>query len=164
MVSDIIKNIDDLKSYKREFILHPEQWRTCQVQDLEWQSVKFCDDSAKNIPMQRGIYSFIVQHISNSFPSNAYVMYFGITGDTNSRTLRTRYKEYLRERTRAKRVRIHEMLVRWDQDMYFYFVPIPDKSVSLADIETNLLTAIIPPFNERDFVGKFGNTVKAAWT
>jgi len=164
MISDISKQIDSIKEYKKTFILHPEQWRTCQVQDLKWQFVKFDQQYIKDIPTERGLYSFIVKHLNNSFPNNGYVMYVGITGNvSNKRTLRSRYQEYLREINRPKRVHIHEMLNRWSDDLYFYFVPVPDKRVSLSKIETSLLDAMMPPLNENDFSGEFGKIVKAAW-
>ncbi len=164
MTSDIVKQIDSITPYKQEFILHPVQWRTCQIRDLKWQSVKFDQSHTQNIPVQRGLYSFIVKHLNNSFPSNGYVMYVGITGDkTYKRTLRSRYQEYLREIDRPKRISIHEMLNRWNGDIYFYFVPVPDKRISLSKIETSLLDAMMPPLNERDFSGSFGKIIKAAW-
>lgn len=55
------------------------------------------------------------------------------------------------------------MLERWEGDLFFSFVPIPDKRMSLSKIETAFLSAIRPPVNERDFEANISHTRRAAF-
>lgn len=135
----------------REFFMNPEVWRSFKPKvKLEWKEVKFTPAARSKIPKQRGIYAFIVRSPSEFLPSHGFVMYIGITGDQNSRTLRNRYQDYVREQKEMRRPRLHYLLTKFSKDLIFSYAPIPDPNEDLATLETTLCDAIIPPMNERD--------------
>ena len=100
MVSDLVKQVDDLQADRKEFLLSPTRWRTSRVTiPLAWTSVKFEAANRQQVPAIRGVYAFIVQHVNGHFPPHGYIMYIGITGDVGqTRTLHDRYYDYLREK------------------------------------------------------------------
>lgn len=163
MALDIVQQIDVLKKYKKEFILSPLQWRNFNITGLTWHKVRFCEENRLTIPEVRGVYCFMIEHRNDSFPPHGYMAYVGLVGQGNSRTLRIRYADYLRDQNRPKRIHIYELLTRWKNCIYFYYAPVPDRRKSLAKIETALLDAIVPPFNKKDFTGTFGGVVRGAW-
>lgn len=163
MPQDLIADIDGLRKYRRAFILSPDQWRTLDIPNLEWKNVKFNLDNKELIPKERGVYTFVIKHDNALFPGHGYIAYIGLTGDRNERTLRIRYSDYLRDQKRPKRVNIYELLNKWKDDIYFSYAVIPDKQISLSDIETKLLDSLVPPFNKKDFSGEFGKIVAEAW-
>ncbi len=163
MALDIVTQIDTLKKYKKAFILSPDQWRALSVGNLSWENVKFEEGNKSSVPKTRGVYCFVIKHVSDALPSNGYIAYIGLVGDSNDRTLQVRYGDYLRDQRRPKRYHIHEMLNKWKDDIYFYYARVPDRRRSLARIETRLLDAVIPPFNKSDFTGDFGRIVREAW-
>jgi len=79
-------------------------------------------------------------------------MYIGITGArSGTRTLRDRYKDYLREKSRNKRPAVFYMLNKYENDLFFYYVSICDPHIDLAQLEIALNDAIIPPVGRLDF-------------
>ena len=81
-------------------------------------------------------------------PTHGVLVYFGET----SRTLRKRYREYLRESIRgAKRTRFRNLFDHWSSNLYFYFVPLPDEQVDLKSIEVDLNDAVLPYCVTDDF-------------
>ena len=167
MLIDFDKNVAGLKEYQQNVILDPKQWRAFQNQAaLQWQSVKFEQASLANIPDVRGIYMFVVQFQDHSalpirFPLHGYIMYGGITGDaSNARTLRSRFKDYLRDQKRAKRVQIWLMLNKWKDDIYFHYSPVAP-TVDLGALETDLNDAVIPPYVTNDFSAEVREMVRA---
>ena len=161
---DLIKQTDELRSFRKSFILSPIQWDKLNLSiKIKWQIVKFNANNINLIPEVRGIYCFMIRREHEYLPTHGYITYIGITGDKNNRTLRTRYKDYVREKTRPKRVKIHELLNKWEDDLFFYFWEVSDKSIALGAIESSLLFSLIPPLNEKDFPGEFGKIVKEAW-
>ncbi len=165
MAQDFATEVNNLKGFKREFILSPQQWASLKgVPALTWEEVAFSKGNKDDVPEERGMYCFIIKSNSPSLPSHGYIAYIGITGNTSEkRNLRTRYDDYLRDLIHAKRPLIHLMLNVWKDDIYFAYTVIKDKKFKLNDIETKLLDAVIPPFNQNDFSGNFGKIVKAAW-
>jgi hypothetical protein len=55
------------------------------------------------------------------------------------------------------------MLVEFADDLKFYFAAIPSAKTYLQDIETKLLSAIIPPVNQKDFEAEVSVGRKAAF-
>lgn len=160
---DLIKCIDDLKAYRKTFILSPPQWDGFMIEGLDWKNVKFSAENKAQIPEVRGVYCFIIKFVHEAIPSNGHIAYVGLVADKNDRTLRIRYADYLRDQRRPKRVHIYELLNRWKDNIYFYYAEVPDRQVSLSTIETALLDAIVPPYNRKDFSGKFGAIVMEAF-
>ena len=163
MPLDFATEVNTLKNYKKSFILSPIQWNQCSLKKLNWEYVKFNKSNKNIVPEVRGVYCFVIMHKAESFPPNSYISYIGITGDKSNRTLKNRFNDYLREEKNLKRAHIHYLLTTWSDDLYFYYVSIPDTNVSLSSIETQLLNAIIPPGNKMSFSGTFGQTVSEAW-
>lgn len=58
--------------------------------------------------------------------------------------------DYLSEKKRNKRPRVHYMLNKWEDDLYFYYVPIDDKKFNLAQLEIDLNDAISVGFLIQD--------------
>lgn len=163
MPLDIVNEIDGLRKYRRTFILSPNQWQLLAIPRLTWRHVKFSNENKEAIPSVRGIYLFMIKHDTTLLPSHGYIAYVGLTGDRNERTLKDRYGDYLRDQKRPKRVHIYELLNRWENDIYFCFAEVTDRTVSLSDIETNLLDSLVPPYNRTDFTGEFGKIVEEAF-
>jgi len=164
MTLDLVRRIDTLRNYKKSFILSPAQWKSFKVKGLEWESVQFGDNEKSNVPDERGVYCFMIEHRDSSFPSHGYMAYVGLVGHNNNRTLRLRYADYLRDQKRAKRVHIYELLNKWKGSIYFHYAPVKDKRRSLKKIETALLDAIVPPYNKKDFSASFGSVAREAFT
>ena len=91
MALDIVDQIDSLKKYKKSFILSPDQWRALSLNNLTWESVKFEKDNKGAVPRGRGVYCFIIKNVNEALPSNGYIAYIGLVGDSNDRCLRVRY-------------------------------------------------------------------------
>lgn len=163
MALDVVDEIEGLKRYKKTFILSPDQWERLDIPDLNWQHVKFTTDNRTTIPKVRGIYLFMIKFNTEFLPSHGYIAYVGLTGDTNQRTLNIRYGDYLRDQIRPKRIHIYELLNKWKNHIYFCYAEVPDMTVELAGIETNLLDSLIPPYNRKDFSGEFGKIVEEAF-
>lgn len=159
-----LEEVRRLRNGIQRFILLPEQWNALRLPiDLRWESIKFNDSNKIKIPDVRGIYAFVVKQDHTSLPIHGYITYVGLTGDTRERTLKMRYQEYLGYQKRPKRPLVHVMLNRWKDNLYFNYVEIPNKLQRLNVIETALLDALIPPYNEDDFSGEFGRIVRTAW-
>lgn len=152
----------DLKQWERTFVLSPERWRTAASSiNLNWDWVPFDEKSKPNIPPERGLYAFVVEHTDAYFPPHGYIMYAGITGDQSpARNLRVRFGDYLREARTGGRSRVVVMLNLFKDDVYFHYAPVPDCSQSLSVIEDEMLAAIIPPCNE-DFIAEIAPAVRA---
>jgi len=55
------------------------------------------------------------------------------------------------------------MLMEFSSDLKFYFAALPSAKSTLEDIETKLLSAIIPPVNQVDFEAEVTVARKAAF-
>lgn len=148
--------VDFTKRYKgdlHEFFLDVASWRKfTSSHPLVWQRVKFEDASRDGVPTERGIYVFTMEVGGLGLPAHGYILYVGITGDEGNATLRSRYGQYLRNLVNEDgRPAVVYMLMNWSDDLYFNYVPIPDKAVDLAQIERSFINSVIPPVNKRDF-------------
>ncbi|APZ97619.1 hypothetical protein BWQ93_03295 [Sphingopyxis sp. QXT-31] len=101
-------------------------------------------------------------HANDHFPPHGYIMYIGITGEEAlHRTLNDRFYEYLKEQRRNKRPKVHYMLAKYSDDLFFNYVPIADDTFDLGQLEADLNDAIIPPVVEKDFSAEVRAVVKA---
>jgi hypothetical protein len=162
---DIVDQAAKYKAELREFFLDVGKWRTFRSRHrLAWQKIRFEAQNLSVVPEERGIYAFTLELSPSKLPAHGYIMYVGITGNTSSANLRRRYAQYLREPESLKgRPRVVHMLKKWDDDLFFNFVPLPAPSVNLAKLERAILDAIIPPINERDMSAEIMAARKAAW-
>jgi hypothetical protein len=156
MAHDIVQAVDDIKKDRRAFYLSPIRWRRSKVGfALSWKEVKFDPANATAVPERSGIYAFVVRHANNHFPPHGYIMYIGITGDVGpTRTLRVRYRDYLREKKRDKRPRVSYMLNKYQDDLYFCYVALDRSKVDLGQLELHLNDCILPPVVVKDFTAE----------
>ncbi|MCC4632799.1 hypothetical protein [Xanthomonas dyei] len=162
---DLIAEAEHLKAHKRGFYLDAERWKEFQSPiELTWSRLRFSEDNRSNIPKERGLYAFTLSHEPSGFPDHGFIMYIGITGDISKANLRSRYSQYLANLRRGDgRPKVHGMLKRWNGHLFFNFVPIPDKKISLTEIEDELLAAVIPPINETYIKAGLQAILKDAW-
>lgn len=164
-LNDLIADTDRYKASLYQFYLDLEAWRCFKSKfPLSWNKVKFNSSARTIIPKERGIYAFTLSWDTSDLPNHGYILYLGITGDDSTANLHSRFGQYLSELRRAdKRPRVYYMLEKWKDDLFFNFVPIPDKRMSLKKIETEFLSAIQPPINIRDMTISVSNARRAAF-
>jgi hypothetical protein len=162
-VHDFVQQVDQLAADRRRFYVSPTRWQSSRVTiPLAWSRVKFDAQNRAAIPKARGIYAFVVQHDNDHFPPHGFIMYIGITGARSvERNLRLRYGDYLREKEKNKRPRVCYMLNKWESDLFFYFVPIPNRAINLDQLELDLNDSILPPIVIKDFTAEIRMLVKA---
>lgn len=150
--SDLVNQTKKYKADLYEFSLSMAQWRKFKTRyKLNWEKARFEEDSHALIPKERGIYAFTVELNPSKLPSHGYILYIGITGDTSSATLHSRYAQYAANlRKEDGRPAVFFMLKNWSGDLFFNYAPLPDTSIDLVKMERALLSAIIPPVNKRD--------------
>jgi excinuclease UvrABC nuclease subunit len=148
------------KDYIRKFLLHPDFWidNSNQIKlTLSWKKIKFIARNLTKIPKQKGVYAFVLQPKYNNFPTMNYLFYVGKT----NRTLKIRFSEYLKEKDGIgkPRKKIHKMLNRYDNYLYFYFAPIINKT-DVNESEERLLNTFVPHVNTAIPKAKIKNELK----
>jgi hypothetical protein len=161
---DLVNLTKRFKGDSHEFFLSLNRWRKFKsTHTFTWSKERFRAASKTKIPQERGLYIFTVELSPSPLPQHGYIMYAGITGDTSdNRNLRLRFCDYLRQlKNEDGRPAVFYMLKNWSKDLFFNFVPLPDKTVDLALLEQELLKAIIPPINIRDLGAEITSIKKA---
>tara|TARA_R110002051_G_scaffold278366_1_gene339742 strand:+ start:498 stop:1019 length:522 start_codon:yes stop_codon:yes gene_type:complete len=123
------------------------------VANLNWSHIPYGREKIEQVPDdQRGIYAFVICNDNGILPPHNYVMYIGIAGRNSDRSLRTRYKDYLNEKSVLKRAKIARMIGTWRTVLRFYFAPVGAEvdSDALEAIEETLNNALMPPFSQGD--------------
>lgn len=163
MAHDFVKKVDEMKADIQRFLVSPNRWRTSRVQiPINWTYLPFTEASHKQVPDEPGVYAFIVRHINNHFPIHGFIMYIGITGaEGNGRTLNNRYGDYLREKKKDKRPKVHYMLNKYPDDLQFAYSAVTDPAIDLKALELDLNDAIIPPVVVKDFTAEIRQLVRA---
>ncbi|PHS73530.1 MAG: hypothetical protein COB22_02220 [Cycloclasticus sp.] len=150
-----------LEIFNKSFLLAPVLWKNKPTRvNLDWKEYKFNLKNIEKIPDQRGVYMFVVSCKSSWAAPNNYIMYVGETGnDKKNRTLKVRYKEYLRDQKTSKRKAINEMLNLWKDDIFFVCSKVA-VSTDLKKLEARLIECLIPPYCEGDIpVGEIKKAV-----
>jgi hypothetical protein len=162
---DIVDSVRDFKLYNDVFYVDMKHWKSFQSRvKLNWERIRFEAANRVKIPKERGVYAFTLLLDSADLPIHGYILYMGITGDKSKANLYLRYGQYLADSRRMnKRPLVCAMLEKWKGDLFFNFVPIPDKRVSLSKLERSFLSAVVPPVNEADIDAKVSAKRKAAW-
>lgn len=162
---DLIDRADSYQAALRGFFLDVESWRKFSASvPLQWQRVKFWPGAKENIPEQRGIYVFTIEAEGLGLPPHGYILYVGITGNTSAANLRKRYSQYVRNLINEDgRPKVFAMLKRWRDELIFYFVPIPETTVDLTQIEKSFINSVRPPVNEADFDADIADAKKATF-
>lgn len=150
---EFVERVERFKAERRSFYLSPDRWNNSRVKiPLEWAEIKFEQGSKAQVPDNGGIYAFIVKHPNDHFPPHGFVMYIGITGERGKeRTLRDRFGEYLYEKAKNKRVKLHFMLNKYKENLYFNYVALDAHDVDLSQLEIDLNDALVPPVGTKDF-------------
>lgn len=141
-------------------VLSPSQWQLCKLPvRLKWHKVKFQPKNVNRLPDDaKGIYTFVVKPGIANHPSCSYLMY---VGKAEKQDLRVRFSQYFKEKKKgelSRRPHVTEMLLKWDEFLWFYYAEISDIS-KIRLIEEELLAAYLPPSN-RTFPSKVRRDVK----
>lgn len=160
---DLVNFTKKYKGDSHSFFLDMKNWRRFKTRyKLAWQKLRFGESNHPSIPKERGIYAFTLELDPSKLPMHGYILYIGITGDDSNANLYKRYAQYLLNlKNEDGRPAVFYMLDNWADDLFFNFVPLPDKKINLAKLETALLNAVLPPVNKRDLDASI-TAVKAA--
>ncbi len=156
------KRLAYISKYRREFILCPAFIKKKdELPDLNWSTIKFNADNP-NLPDQQGVYAFSIVIENGNLPANSYILYVGKAGDvTSNNTIKKRYRDYVREVRVQSRPAIHRMLNLWKGHLSYHYAVVPN-GVSTGDIEQQLTTIFIPPYNTNDFIAEVRDLLKGA--
>ena len=138
----------------RDVILNPEHLLNTHfaVPRLEWSAIRFGKKDIEQVPNdKRGVYGFAIRVDSDILPPHGYILYIGMAGRNSDRSLRERYKDYLSPKQVIKRGGIKRVM-NWRAVLQFIFAPVEDTvtTADLQELETQINTALIPPFSEQD--------------
>jgi|SRR6476661_5441624 len=150
--------------YTQNFILYPKRLRSLALPvDLKWSRIRFSKANLNRIVLKPGVYAFVIGEDDPNLPAHGYVVYVGQTGaKRNDRTLRNRAKEYLREKSRPKRMAVFDFLNKWQRSLFFHFAPVDSAVTDLLSIESKLNDALMPPYSHQDFSPEV-RTEKKIW-
>lgn len=163
---DPVKVAKLYKGSQTAFFLDTRKWRSFKTRyHIDWSSVPFDKGSLTGVPKEPGLYAFVVSSDHPKLPVHAYILYVGQSGHgTSKHNLRRRFLDYLRDqRNGCSRPAVDRMLTEFAKDLKFYFAAMPLAKSFLEDIETKLLSAIIPPVNQVDFEADVTIARKAAF-
>jgi hypothetical protein len=137
----------NLQLHLRKFLLFPHYWEDKNYKltlELEWNQIKFNSNNINLVPNQSGIYCFVVKPKIDHFFDTAYLFYIGET----TRTLKIRYKEYLKDQSGAgkPRPKVFELLNIYKDYLYFYFTEIKE-SKEIHETEERLINTFVPWVN-----------------
>ncbi len=137
--------------YRKAFILWPKYWKSFQWgNSLDWRYIKAKKENIILLPDSPGVYVFVIEPMVAELPVNGVVAYVGETkGQTQS--LQTRCARYFYPSEHTKRPHIGDMMRLWPENLYLYYVEVPNNKVK--ELENELLKSLLPPFNRR-FPGK----------
>lgn len=160
---DLLERRDRYAADVHGFFLDIASWRRfSSAASLQWQRIKFWPLDKDSVPEDRGIYVFSIEAEGLPLPRHGYILYVGITGNTSAANLRKRYAQYVQNLLKEDgRPRVYLMLSKWRDDLMFNFVPLPDASVDLAEIERLFINSVKPPVNIADFDAEIGDPIKA---
>jgi hypothetical protein len=153
----------DFRFYREDrFIFHPEHWSGFKSAiTLTWHGVRFTAANATSIPNNKmGVYSFVVTPGIAQHPACHYLLYIGMVSTSD---FRTRYRNYLQERTKPKpRDHIVMMLDRWEKHLWFYYAEVSGKIV-IEELEKQLIIAYLPPAN-REWPAAISSVMRMAFS
>lgn len=159
-VYDLIIDQDEAKSHEHTFILWPKLWQEYidnQGFAFNWQECQFLSTEVDGVPNEPGLYTFTIQPRVANHPSCSYLMYIGKT----KRTLRQRFREYLKEMQRESgRPKITRLLNKYPANTFFCYA-VPQEDAPLTNMEEALLGAFIPPCNKGQLPARVRRIVEA---
>ena len=151
------ENLSRLMLYSAAFRLDPLNMAALTLPvTLQWRQKPFSRENAARIAEQPGVYAFAIAHGQAGLPPHGYILYIGQVGAKSGppRTLRARFKDYLREKSRAKRPHVAYFLNAWETCLVFHFASVDPNTVDLLDVEKRLNDAMVPPYSRADFSPK----------
>ncbi|TPK59103.1 hypothetical protein FJ930_29455 [Mesorhizobium sp. B2-4-15] len=157
-------SVNEIKIFTEPFVLHPESWNSYKSTiTLTWTHVDFKHSSRKQVPKKPGLYAFAVQPPHMDFPPSSWLFYVGEVGATGSaaRTLWRRYKEYLDELDKNIRKKVGTYLYRYQNYVRFYYCELDPKVIYLKALESNLISALWPEGNVKDYSASTRDTRRA---
>ena len=154
----IIKEQDYLKANSCTFYLLTREWENYNLPNsFTWESYPFQNDQIRHIPLESGIYSFVIKPSVASYPSCSYLMYIGLAG---RRTLRKRFSDYLYSQNKPTcRPNILRLLNKYKGYLHFCYSVINERE-RLKEIEDALIKAFFPPCNDQ-YPGELNRAVGA---
>ena len=158
---DLIAEQDEARAHEYSFCLWPRLWQQYAENSgyiFNWEERKFLASEANNVPEGPGLYTFVIQPSIANHPANSYLMYVGKT----KRTLRQRFKEYLREMQRESgRPKIVRLLNKYADNTVFCYSSVQESAATLSQMEKALMGALIPPCNKEQLPAKVRRIVEA---
>lgn len=132
------------------FYLSPIQWSACAVPvSLSWTIDRYSTLLANPNLLpddKQGVYAFIIKPGLPFLTDASYVMYIG---KAERQSFRDRFKQYIREKDRAKgRVAIKKLLKLWDDHLWYMYAEVANIS-DIERVEDELLAAFMPPGNNK---------------
>ncbi|MDE0011698.1 MAG: hypothetical protein OXU36_11150 [Candidatus Poribacteria bacterium] len=158
LLNDLLPDPNKPGGHDYTFFLWPRQWTNYNLSGpFNWEIHPFEQNEADEIPIEPGIYSFIIQPGIADHPHCSYLMYLGMT----KRPLRERFKEYFREKRDVERGRpkILKLLHVYQDYLHFCCSAIAETE-HIKDIEDELLKAFIPPCND-EYPAEISRAIKA---
>lgn len=153
-----------LKRFEQRFVLSPDRFKGGNALPvLGWTTIIFGAAGVATVAAKPGLYAFSVVTPRQGLPPHGYVLYIGQTGaKKNSRSLRVRAGEYLKEKKTGKRRHVWEFLNKWSGHLSFHFVTVDPLVEDLEALERTLNDALMPPYSVNDFSVEI-KAQKKAW-
>jgi len=145
------------RAYSPRFSLDPKGMAKLVLPvGLTWQETVFDKANVQTVTKKPGVYAFAIRHPKAGLPPHGYVLYIGQAGaGKKARTLRMRFSEYFRDKSRPKRVHVYYFHNAWEACLTFHFAPVdPKAAAKLLKIEAALNDAMMPPFSVNDFTAE----------
>jgi hypothetical protein len=143
-LNDYLDLISDAKAHQVTFMLWPKAWSSYTTAvTFDWKSFEFVPASQPHIPVDAGVYAFLIEPVMTSGLPVAYLIYIGQTS-----SLRRRFGEYLSEVEKVLgRPKIVLLLNQYRDHLQFACSVLT--GTDLDPVEEGLLAAYIPPANDR---------------
>jgi len=127
----------------------PGRWAAFALRtDLNWMSYPFEPGAIDTIPLSQGFYCFFVGPPPSTLPPVGYPMYLGRT----RRTLRQRYREYLREQHEPTgRQHVRKFLNVFEGELTFMCTEFNGSYADLVATERSLLDAMMPAYSDSGY-------------
>ncbi|WAC59650.1 hypothetical protein [Brevundimonas sp. SL130] len=124
----------------------PSRWMAFAAKHpFTWTHVPFSAATGEQVPQEPGFYCFFVGLPPASLPPIGFPLYVGKT----ERTLRTRFREYVREKDDDEgRVRARKFLKVFEGELYFSFTVFRGTPAEVKAIETELHNALMPAYSD----------------
>jgi len=159
-----IKKIDveqDLQSMTWPFCLSTELWKkynehTHSVDLHSLRKIKYFGNDESELSEQvsglpediGGIYLYVIEN--SVIPiAGSYIMYVGRARKTNSENLKKRAKSHFYQyRRHEENERLERVFDKWNQHLYFLYLPVNESDDIIDLIEDELILALTPPCNK----------------